>query len=137
MQQRLRIVERGLNVLFSVGDCLCADVLGPGANALTALLHRPRGGLRSSHKLFKSPARLFEAGFSHGSHFLWNLKTVTRFFVHVPLSLCPIVVRRASLPAVPCPSAHKPKTCSTSGPDHRKGPLEVLQATPESPPKFI
>src|SRR5260370_35029677 len=84
VEQRLRIVQRCLHVLFGIGNRLGADVLGAGANRRAPLLDRARGLLRAGEEFLKGLARLIEAGFRHRSHFIWNLETLTLWFAHDP-----------------------------------------------------
>src|SRR3954467_9902005 len=87
LQQRLRIVQRGLNVLLCIRHCLGVEVLGPGANAGSALLDRTGCLLSRAHELLEGLAGLLKTHLGHRSHFLWNLETFTSIVAHVPLLL--------------------------------------------------
>jgi hypothetical protein len=53
VQQLFRIVQRGLNILFSVGNGPGADVLGTGANGRTLALDPGSGLLRAGDEILE------------------------------------------------------------------------------------
>ena len=58
MEQRLRIIQRCLHVLFGIGNRLGADVLGAGANRRALLLDRACSLLRAGEEFLKGLAGL-------------------------------------------------------------------------------
>src|SRR5882724_4367409 len=100
VQQRLRIVERCLHVLFGIGNRLGADVLGAGGNRRTPLLDGPSGLLRAGEEFLKGGAGLIEAGLGHRSDVFRNLETLTALFAHVSLPVADCSPTAAPIPPV-------------------------------------
>ena len=84
VKQRLGVVQRGLHVLFGIGNRLGPDVPGAGANRLAALLDGIRGRRRAGDQLPEHLAGLLEARFRHRLHVLWNLEMLTPLVAHGP-----------------------------------------------------
>src|SRR6266566_5388638 len=95
MQQRLRVVQRGLDVLLGIAHRLSADVLRTCADRLAALFDRTRGRLSAGKEFLEALARLVEARICHGSHVFRDFKTVMPIFVHGPT---PVALARALAP---------------------------------------